>query len=193
MKWQMVSALPLLLACSSRQPGLAPGVGRGQPSDSRDASTETGASSSSSSSWRYEDMSVFSIRVESVEGVPMFHFERCIPPPAEMIPDGGWQLVRWIGHIEVRDVPGEGNTSYCWLHDELEGAEFPNLVSGWLYGAVPRPFQKEGACAPLRTGKKYKINVGGGGSGDAIFHIEDNGRIIVDEERCERMRRARGL
>ena len=191
MKWQMVSALPLLLACSSRQPGLAPGVGRGQLSDSRDASSETGVSSSSSSSRWYEDIPVLSIRVESVDGVPMFHFDFCISPPAEMIPDGGWSL--WIGHITVDDVPGEGNTSYCWLDDKSGGAEIPNLVSGWRYGTVPRHFQKESACAPLPTGKRYLITAGGSGSGNAIFHIEDNGRIVVDEERCEKTRRARGL
>jgi hypothetical protein len=123
----------------------------------------------------------------------MFHFEFCIPPPPGLILDGGWRLDRWIGHIAVGDVPSEGNTSYCWLDDESVEAEIPNLTSGWLYGTVPRQFRQKSACAPLRRGKKYAVTAGGTGSGMAIFHIEESGRIVVDEDRCEKMRRARGL
>ena len=190
--------MPLFLACSGRPPGVSPGAGRAQPSDSRDASSETGVSSSSSwNRWPGDnwpgDIAELWIRVESVDGQPMFHFELCIPPPPELILDAGWQLKRWIGHIAVADVPSEGNTSYCWLDDASVGAEIPNLTSGWPYGTVPRHFHQKSACAPLRRGKKYAITVGGTGSGMAIFHIEDSGRVVVDEDRCEKARRARNL
>jgi hypothetical protein len=198
-KWRMVSALPLFLACSSRQPGLSPGVGRAQPSDSRDASSGTGVSSSSSwNRWPGDrwpgDIAELWIRAESVNGQPMFHFEICLPPPPELGLDGGWPLERWISHIAVEDVPSEGNTSYCWLEYESEGGlEYPNLTSGWLYGTVPRHFQRKNACAPLRSGKKYAIAAGGTGSGMVIFHIDDSGRVVVDDDRCEKARRARNL
>jgi hypothetical protein len=191
-KWRLASVLPLLLQCSGRPPALSPGAGRAQPSDSRDASSGTGASSSSLWNEWPGDIPELWIRVESVDGEPMFYFELCIPPPPGVIVDGGWQSARWIGHIAVQDVPGEGNTSYCWLDDNASG-DFRNLASGWLYGTVPAHFQRKDACAPLRRGKKFAISVGGTGSGMVTFHIEDSGRAVVDEDRCEKARLARNL
>jgi len=189
---RMVSALPLFLACSGRPPGLPPGTGGPQPSESRDASSGTGVSSRPSLNEWPGDIPELWIRVQSADGPPIFHFELCIPPPPGVIVDGGWQLARWIGHIAVQDVPGEGNTSYCWLDDHASG-DFRNLASGWLYGTVPAHFQQKGACAPLRRGKKFAITAGGTGSGMVILHIEDSGRIVIDKDRCEETRRARNL
>lgn len=190
--WRMVCVLPLFLACTGRPPGLPPGTGGAQPSESRDASSGRGVSAGPSwNDWPGHRPELW-IRAQNVNGQPMFYFELCIPPPPGVVVDGGWQLARWIGNIAVEDVPGEGDTLYCWLDDNAEG-DFRNLPSGWLYGDVPAHFHRKGACAPLRSGKKFAMTVGGTGSGMVIFHIEDSGRVVIDEDRCEEARRARNL
>ena len=47
-------------------------------------------------------------------------------------------------------------------------------VGRWIYGQALPSFQARG-CGPLLPGREYRISIGGGGNGTAVFRTDEAG------------------
>jgi hypothetical protein len=93
------------------------------------------------------------------------------PPPALM-------------DITVSDVDARGIATtppVCRLL--LKPQTSPTRVGAWTYGEALPALGAE-SCTALRPNHVYRISIGGGGDGTALFRTGDRGQVVSVDESC---------
>jgi hypothetical protein len=121
--------------------------------------------------WGYPKLA---IRTAGAPADQQFRFSYCkrskAPPP--------------LLAITVSDVDRNGaavSPPVCRL--VLKGNEAPGRVDTWKYGEATPTLELE-RCQPLRPDRVYRISIGGGGDGTALFRTDSKAQLIDVGDSC---------